>query len=411
MSHYKNLIIRHCAYLGIAASLFVNTGYAIDPTTLKATATEAKELAGEAKDFLEFIGYMPSKPNPLDGLPQKLGTLQTSVDRIDSTTKATLEVVHRLEDNAVRVENEKALNDLLDTMEHVTAARISLAYLADNPKDSNLLRDADVASRIAIQDFETRPGLFRVTGPLISDQRFNHLPFYAAYLDAAVLRAAFIQMVNGLTRDPYRSELLTTAEKLRKTVKNILNALEIRTQVFGNRSPVITCTSASLTLIDNILYHKGTAKYEEAAENPSNQTVQSVNFPGDSCDDATVNFYLEEPMETMRNERANLYGAVEISTVAELLSNYATYGQASPPQFPNWFSGSLFNTVQRNSAINPTYHSTFIPEDTATLGAKVVLVGAERSQEWKFAGSWIIHYASNLCLRADVNTNARVCPT
>jgi hypothetical protein len=89
--------------VGLMAIFFATTAHAIAPATLIAAAGTAKEVAEKAQDFLEFIGYLKSDPDPLAQLPQKLGESQASLNRIEQTT-TILDIVRELEEGAVLAE-------------------------------------------------------------------------------------------------------------------------------------------------------------------------------------------------------------------------------------------------------------------------------------------------------------------
>jgi hypothetical protein len=387
----------HGVCVSIVTVGFATAAHAVDPVTLMAAAGTAKEVAGKAKDFLEFIGYLPSQSDPMAGLPEKLGEIQAALDRIKETTAETLDLVRQVQEGQVLAENDAILNEYLNALQHVTEARITIAYLTENPQDPNLRRDADVASRLAIEDFEKRPRIFREVGPRITDRRFNHLLAYSGYLQAAAVRVAFIQVAHGaygFTHEPYHTELQTTAQKLRTLVARIDRSLRIRVQVTGDRTP-LTCTGAYLRLVDRILYDP------VAAKNPANWTGKSIEFPGDTCDGAAIDFYLEEPINTLRAERAAQYGALEMAAVADQLDNYAAYGQPTPPvySFPDWIMGARYSTAN-------TF--PFVPDGAAAPGVAVVLTAAANSQNWQMplGDGPYVHMDSGLCLTATALAHA-----
>lgn len=411
-----------CALAGLLALgpvlLRPKVAHAIEPATIVVAVKAAKEVAGVARDFFEFINYMPTQKDPLAGVPEKLDEIQTAVHRIEIATAETLEIVQRIEDAEVREANEDALDGYLDALEHVTAARIALRYLADDPDDHDFRLSADTETRLAVVDFETRPQFFRLTGPTVIDQRFSHVLMYAGYLQALALRTAFIQLTEGqrgFTHEPYRSETYASVHQLGELIREMNEALVIETQVFGPHPSEFVCTYGSITLSDFILYDHGPvhdpdgspARHVVSSGNlGSNQTVRVVDFPGESCDANAISFYLDEPVQALRAERTDEYGAPEISAVAATLQDYADYGQSPPPtyQFPQWIAGSLFTTPGTLS-INP--YRTIIPVEAAP-GALVQLASTSKQQHWKIplGTGPITHMDSDLCLTAGIDASA-----
>src|SRR5262252_11131233 len=281
----------------VLAALAASPAHAqFDPVTLAAAAAEAKAIAGQAKDFLQFIGYLPGDPDPLAKLADKLGEIQASLDHLQATANQILATVQRLEAAEVRDDNVAALEDYLDALAHVTSARIALAHLADHPTDAVLQYTADNESLLAVQAFETRPRMFIIYGELATEWRFCHLVMYGGYVQALMVRVAAIQALQGapgFTHAPYNSELLTSAAKLRDLIQQTNTGIEVRTSLYGNRNP-LQCLGATLTLVDHILY------YPEEVE-AHTTAAGYVAFPTETCALAAVNFYLEEPINQARS--------------------------------------------------------------------------------------------------------------
>lgn len=367
----------------------------VDPASVMAAASTAKEVATKSQEFLQFIGYMPTEPNPLARLPEQLDAMQASLDRIEGTVEEVRDIVRRMENAAVKAANEESLNRYLDALQYVTAARISLVYLAQNPTDANILRDADVASRLAITEFEQRPAIFRAAGPYVTDERFFHVLAYPGYLTAIAVRLAFIQAAYGKTgfiKAPYRGELMATATKLQEMMIKLNNAMEIKTEIYGDINPM-ECTHASISLLD----HLGMDRVESAK--PENRVTQVVDFPGTTCRMEAINFYLYQPIAEMTASRINFYGADIMVETINRLNNYAAYGTPTPPdlQFPPWIMGGLYTTGSRTISL----------DGTAAYGVPLKLNIDGPSEIWKLPVSrgYIQHDTSKLCMQpsADVS--------
>jgi hypothetical protein len=395
-----------------------SAAHAIAPATIVAIAKTAKEIASTIKDLV-------GQPDPLLGVPQTLAEIQVSLDRIEVMANDTLESVLRQEEGEVREANEDALNSFLDALQHVTAARIALSYLAENPGDLDIRLQADTETRLAIVDFETRPQFFRLTGPRITDERFNHVLMYAGYLQALALRATFVQLAEGpraFTHEPYRSETYASVVMLNSLIGSIDAALQIRTAVFGpDQSHEFICTYGSIELRDYIRYDKGPVSeadgslaphYLTSADYRENHTLRDVEFPGQSCSADSISFYFEEPIAALRAERHAEYGVPEIEAVAATLMNYADYGQPTPPrfEFSQWMMGSPFVELP-GLWLNP--YRTLKPA-AAEPGAQIELVGAAAQQTWKIplSAGPLVHVDSELCLTQNVaagTTTLEVC--
>src|SRR5262245_48044829 len=119
----------HGVCVSLVAGCFATAAHAVDPVTLMAAATTAQEVAGKAVDFLEFIGYLPSQPDPMAGLPEKLGEMQASLARIEEMTTEIRDLVRQVQEGQVLAENDAILNEYVSALQHVTEARITIAYL------------------------------------------------------------------------------------------------------------------------------------------------------------------------------------------------------------------------------------------------------------------------------------------
>jgi len=303
--------------LALLAGLAVTDGSApasaIEPATVIAAVGTAKELAEKGKAFLKWIGYMPGDPDPNAHLLEKLDELQQSLARLQTTAAETLEVVHLIENEQVRVANEETVNRYIDAVQYTESARIALRYLAENPGNVDLMKDADVESRRAINEFESRPQMFREVGPRVSDIRFRHTLAYPGYLAAIAVRLAFIQTAygsRGFTHEPYRSELWATDAKLRQMIQQIHDGLETTSEIFGHLSGTVTCSYASVELHDHISFA------------PAQVTaMREVDIPEGSCDQSLIDSIIDPVMDDLRTAAENEHGVDTLNTFVERVDN------------------------------------------------------------------------------------------
>jgi hypothetical protein len=389
--------------LALAGFGFHSTAaFAQDPASIYASAGQVKEIAEKAKAFLELIGYMPSKPDPMAEVPARLQEVQEAVDRIEEITSETLDRVRQLQDLAVREENERALDTYLDVLELVTEARISMQYLASEPTNSQLARDADTASRLAVQSFESRNRMYRVTGPDLQDVRYSHVLTYGSYLNALAIRVGVIQSAKGqaaLTQEPYRSELKNSANFLRNLRQSVLNALEIRLAVQGpTRS---SCTSASLSLYDRLGFDR--LSFE------ANIETVLVEFPEENCNEAFMESFTADAKRSLLGRRLSVYGGDLLEMSAAIMDNYSDYGQSTVPQHRI--------PIEETE----TYLATFYNERTAKavapvesiFGAKLQLVDGAAAVQWLIpntVGVWKLAGAE-LCVGFSAEANDLILQT